>query len=202
MKKAFSARKVTHTAIMIALGVVLAFTSIRIPPNPEITIALLPVIILAILDGPLCGLIAGVSLGVVSIIINVTMPASPLSPYFANPLVSVLPRALVGVGAYAAYALTKKLPIGKAKDAAAAIVGGAFGSIVNTVFVLGIMGIIYYPKISDQLVEYGLDQTVPAFLIGIATVNGVLELIANAVLTTAVVLSLQAEARFRRSELN
>lgn len=80
-----------------------------IPVGPtKATIMHIPVIIGAIVEGPVVGALVGLIFGIFSIISAITSP-TPVSFVFYNPLVSVLPRILIGIASYYSYALFKKL---------------------------------------------------------------------------------------------
>ena len=63
----------------------------------------IPVIIAAILEGPIVGAAVGLIFGVSSMVKAFTMPL-PTSFVFWNPLIAVLPRVLIGVVSYYLYA--------------------------------------------------------------------------------------------------
>lgn len=101
-------RRLTQLSLLIALQAVLAFTPlgfIMVPPV-AITILHIPVIIGAVLMGPLYGGILGLSFGVMSMLKATFSAASPVdilfSPFISGtPLQSfimcVIPRILLGV---------------------------------------------------------------------------------------------------------
>ncbi len=107
----------------------------------NLTIIHITVIIGAIMFGPGEGLLIGTVWGVLTIVRAYTAPTSPMDTLvFTNPLVSVVPRMLVGVFAaltfWGVYKLFKKVVI-------ASVVAGAIGSLTNTVLVLLAMGTLY-----------------------------------------------------------
>jgi uncharacterized membrane protein len=127
------------------------------------------------------------------------MPESPFSPYFANPLVSILPRSVIGVGAYYAYALVKKLFRNKATKTSAAVsaaVAGCVGAAINTILVLGAIYFLYGKDVSEMLAASGEGTTVLAALWAIAISNGLLEIAVNGVLCCAIIVALQSETRY------
>ena len=94
-------RKITIIGMLSAISVVLGVTGLGFIPIPPVkaTIMHIPVIIGAILEGPLVGSMVGLIFGIFSVIQSITTP-SPVSFVFMNPLVSVLPRVLIGIGSY------------------------------------------------------------------------------------------------------
>ena len=110
---------------MISFGVISA-TTIHIP-----------VIIGAVVLGVKYGVILGGVMGVASLIRAATAPVTVLDPLFVNPLVSVLPRILIGLVAALVYLLVMK--IFKNKSTATPVASGIAalcGTLTNTIFVL------------------------------------------------------------------
>ena len=103
-------RKLAVTGMMTAIMIVMGTTPLGfIPIGPfKITIMHLPVIIGAILEGPVVGLVLGLFFGLFSLYQAVTAPTI-LSPLFMDPLVSVLPRMIIGLTSYYAYAGIERL---------------------------------------------------------------------------------------------
>lgn len=102
MKKNLSARNIALIGILGAITVVLGLTPLGfIPVGPAMaTIMHIPVIIGAIMGGPVVGGFVGLIFGVSSYF-NAIMRPMPTSFVFLNPIVSVLPRILIGlVSAY------------------------------------------------------------------------------------------------------
>lgn len=74
-----------------------------IPIGPtRATIMHIPVIIGSIVEGPIVGALVGLIFGLFSIYQAITAP-TPVSFVFLNPLVSVLPRVLIGITSYYTY---------------------------------------------------------------------------------------------------
>ena len=113
----FTTRKLVITAILGALTIVLSVTPVGgyIPVGPAMaTILHVPVIIAAILEGPLVGGLVGLIFGGFSFGRAWLAPMVPTDYFFRNPLISILPRVLIGIVAYFVYAGLKKLPKGAA----------------------------------------------------------------------------------------
>jgi uncharacterized membrane protein len=165
----------------------------------SLTIMHIPVIVAAVLEGPVAGTVVGLIFGVTSLVKAAVAPVGPLDPLFTNPLVSVLPRLFIGVAAWTAYRLFK----GKVTPLAAGV-AGAVGGFVNTVLVLSMLGLTAGREIAGTL---GMDLgTIPAFLAGIALTNGLIEAAAAAVFTSSIVsawkgvASLGAKSRLASEE--
>ncbi|HLS52656.1 MAG TPA: ECF transporter S component, partial [Tissierellaceae bacterium] len=112
MKKAnsFTIRKMVLVGMLGAISIVLGMTPLGfIPIGPtRATIMHIPVIIGAITAGPLVGGLVGLIFGLFSIFQAITNP-TPVSFVFLNPLVSVLPRILIGLVTYYIYEGLKRL---------------------------------------------------------------------------------------------
>ncbi len=97
-------RKIVVTAVLSAVTIVLGLLPFGgyIPFfGISITILAIPVIIGAILEGPIVGAGIGLIFGLTSLYQAATAPKSPLDPLFVNPLLSVLPRMLDRTGCMA-----------------------------------------------------------------------------------------------------
>lgn len=119
MKKSvngLSTRKMTIVGLLGGISIVLGITPLGfIPVGPtRATIMHVPVIIGAIMEGPLVGGLIGLIFGLFSIFQAVTNP-TPVSFVFLNPIVSVLPRILIGIVAFYGYRFSKKLGAEKSR---------------------------------------------------------------------------------------
>ncbi len=109
-EKVFSIRKLTLIGVLGAVSIVLGLTPLGfIPIGPtRATIMHIPVIIGAIMEGPIVGALVGLIFGFFSIFQNVTNP-TPVSFVFINPLVSIIPRVLIGLTTYYSYSAIKAI---------------------------------------------------------------------------------------------
>ncbi len=167
-------RKVIITGALGAISIILSFTPLGFVPwfgGVSLTIMQIPVIIGAILEGPLVGLGVGVIFGGSSLLQAATMPRSPSDVWFTNPLLSILPRLFIGPMAWLIYRALKRWQI------PAIITAGIVGSLTNTVLVLGIIGLLGY--LGWEVIG------------GIAIANGLPEAAIAAVITLAVVAAWQ-----------
>lgn len=110
----------------------------------------LPVIIGAVLEGPVVGLIIGAIFGGFSLY-QAASGGSVLAPLFMNPLVSILPRLLIGPCAYFVFRGVQKLTKKRALSVGCAAVAG---TLTNTV---GVMGFIYILYAQQYAAAMGLD---------------------------------------------
>lgn len=98
-------RKLVIAAMLGAITIVLGLTPLGFIPLGVMnaTTMHIPVIIAAILEGPIVGAAVGLIFGVSSMVKAFTMPL-PTSFVFWNPLIAVLPRVLIGIVSYYLYA--------------------------------------------------------------------------------------------------
>ena len=114
--KKFNVRKMVVASVLGGLSIVLGMTPLGfIPIGPtKATIMHIPVIIGAIIEGPVVGMFVGLIFGLSSIYSAIAQP-TPVSFAFLNPLVSVLPRILIGITTYYVYKALNKLGNKKAR---------------------------------------------------------------------------------------
>ncbi len=103
-RQSTNVRKLTIIAMLGAITVVLALTPLGfIPIGPlNATTMHIPVIVAGVLEGPIAGAAVGLIFGCSSLFNHIVRP-TPLSPIFYNPLISILPRVLIGLIASALY---------------------------------------------------------------------------------------------------
>jgi uncharacterized membrane protein len=108
--KGFTARKIVITGVLGAISAVLGLTPLGFIPIgvTRATIMHIPVIIGAITEGPIVGGLVGLIFGLFSIFQAIANP-TPVSFVFLNPIISVLPRILIGITSYYTYIGFKKL---------------------------------------------------------------------------------------------
>ena len=92
--------------------------------------------------------VGGTLLGLASFILAVMIA----NPVFLNPLVSILPRTVIGVVAYLVFALFKKIFANAKSDFLSEVLpcslGGIFGVLTNTVLVITMMWVFDSAAIS------------------------------------------------------
>jgi uncharacterized membrane protein len=109
-KKLLNVRKMAIIGMLGGISVVLGMTPLGfIPVGPtRATIMHIPVIIGAIMEGPLVGALVGLIFGLSSMFQAMTSP-TVVSFVFLNPIVSILPRVLIGIISYYVYKLSRNL---------------------------------------------------------------------------------------------
>ena len=164
-------RKIVVSGVMGAISIFLGASHLGFIPwfaGAALTIMHVPVIIGAVLEGPLVGAVIGLIFGLFSLLQGAIAPTGPADVWFVNPLISILPRLVIGPIAWLIYRIARSL-----KELPSLALSGIAGSLTNTVLVLGALGLFRY-------LPWGLIGT-------IAVVNGLPEAALSAILTTAVV---------------
>jgi uncharacterized membrane protein len=159
-------RKLVITGVMGAVTILLGVTHWGFIPwfgGISLTIMHVPVIIAAILEGPIVGLGVGLIFGIFSMIQAAVAPSSPADVWFTNPVLAVLPRLFIGPVAYYVWKLLERIPV------VGLIVAGVAGSLTNTILVLGViglMGLLPWAVLGGIVISNGLlEAGVSAFIV-------------------------------------
>jgi uncharacterized membrane protein len=198
-EKKLDIRWMVSVALMSAIIVVLANTPLGMIQLPIIkaTTVHIPVIIGAILLGPMAGGILGFVFGVYSLISNTMAPtllSFAFSPFLSTTgipgalkaiWIAVGCRVLIGVAAGWIWILLKKLHMNrKGLQVVSLAVTGFLGSMVNTI---GVMGSIYllFARQYAEAKEVAV-TAVWGLIMGTVTTAGIPEAIAAAVIVAVV----------------
>jgi uncharacterized membrane protein len=163
-----SVRQIVIAGILGGIAIFLGATRLGFIPVPNLagnaTILHVPVILGGALEGPVVGTIVGLIFGVFSFI-------QAEVPFFRNPLVSILPRLLIGVVAWAAFVGLKNVSL----DLASAV-SGVLGSLTNTVGVLGMAVLLGYLPLAAvvPIVPQALVEAALAAVVTVVVVRGVM----------------------------
>ncbi|MFD1673346.1 ECF transporter S component [Alicyclobacillus fodiniaquatilis] len=173
-------RSLVITAVLAAISILLSLTPLGYIPVPtaagNATILQVPTILAAVLEGPLAG-------GFVGLVFGASSFLHASNVWFKDPLVSVIPRILIGVISYFVYALLAR---GKNRSwrLVSLLVTGFVGSAVNTILVLGAV-YLFFPVTFASLATISLVQGLP-------------EAVVSAILTTAIVAAYLGIVRSNR----
>ncbi len=178
-------RKIAAGGMLSAVVIVLGITRLGLIPwfaGVSLTILHVPVIIGAILEGPVVGLFIGFIFGVSTLIQSAISPAGPMDALFVNPLISILPRLFIGPVTWLFYILfsgqigkksrAKKLSV--IRETPGIIVGSLAGSLTNTILVLSsiaVFGYMPWSLVYLALVANGLPEAAAAAVIVLAVVT-------------------------------
>jgi uncharacterized membrane protein len=175
-------RKIVVTGALGAVSILLGLTHWGFIPwfaGISLTIMHVPVIIGAILEGPVVGAGIGLIFGLFSLLQAAIAPSGPGDVVFTNPLISILPRLFIGPVSWLIWKSLKRIPV------LGLTISGLLGSLTNTVLVLGMMGIL------------GIYSW--PILAGVVVSNGLLEAAVSAVITVIVVgITLQLQIRRKK----
>lgn len=198
-------RDLVLLALFMAIIIVMAFTPIGYIDLPVIKATLIhvPVIVGSILLGPKKGAFLGLIFGATSLIKNTMAPSalsfafSPLMPVPGVDRGSVwalvicfVPRILVGITPWLVYKIgrlfTRKA--GAVGRSVLLAVAGCVGSLTNTILVMGLIYTLFkdaYAAVQDVPVSAVLSA-----VLGVVGTNGVMEMIAAAIITVGLCLPL------------
>ena len=209
-------RKITVAGALSAVVFILQVTGLGMIPLPiaSFTIMHVPVIIGAIIEGPVVGVFIGFLFGMFSLIRAATSAVTPFDLAFVNPLISVLPRLFIGPVAWLIYRLINGKESGTGitnvifgpdylptatsgtaesrsgskfaivRKCAAIIAGGVTGSMTNTILVLSALALSGILPVPDG-------QTAWQIIIAVASFNGLIEAGIAAAISFAVVIAWQ-----------
>lgn len=190
-------RWMVGVAMFIALQLVLQITGIGLIPLPLIraTTLHIPVIVGAVLLGPLAGAVLGGVFGICSMWTATTAPT--LLSFAFSPVLAAETAGAAGAVKAVWIALGCRILIGvvsgwlwiglkrvKVNDFIALPVAGIVGALTNTVLVMGSIYFLLAPEFAAAK-NVGM-EAVLGLVMGVVTTSGVAEAIAAAILVTAV----------------
>ncbi len=153
-------RKIVIAGALGAISVLLGWTHWGFIPwfaGASLTVMHVPVIIGAVLEGPVVGLAIGFIFGVFSMLQAAIAPTGPADVWFTNPVLAVLPRLVIGPVAWLVWRALKRWTV------PGLVVAGIAGSLTNTLLVLGVIGLLGYlpwPALPALVWANGLPEAV------------------------------------------
>ena len=181
-----SIRQMTMIGMLSVISIFLGITGLGFIPLPTMraTIMHVPVIIGAIIEGPVVGALVGLVFGLFSMYQNFTAPG-PTSFIFWNPIIAIIPRVLVGIVAYYVYrTLYNKIK----KESISIAIASLLASFTNTAGVLSLAYLFYLEKYSAAL---GINPDTAAVAIaGIGITSGIPEAIVSSVICVPVIIAI------------
>lgn len=164
-------RKIVVAGVLSAISILLGLTRWGFLPwfsGTSLTIMHVPVIIGAILEGPVVGAVIGLIFGLFSWIQSVA-PNGTGDIIFSNVVIAVLPRLFIGPIAWLVYTALKRWQV------PAIIASAIAGSATNTVLVLGLIGLWgYFPwpliattALANGLPEIGISAVITLLVVSI-----------------------------------
>lgn len=180
-------RFIAVNGLLSAIIVLFILVPISIGPVKLAVLPLLAVIIGAQFAGLKSGLFLGLFFGLVSLS-SAFMRPDVLSQAFYNPLVSVVPRVMIGLVVYFVTKGLKQLLKGK-KQYIAYTVGAAAGVITNTTLVLGVIMLFHF---NETFTYASVSLTVGwQWIAAILSMNFLIELAIAIILTPPIILALK-----------
>ncbi len=190
----YDTRWMVSVALMSAIVIILATTPLGMIQLPMIkaTTVHIPVILGAILSGPLAGAVLGGVFGVCSMISNTMTPtllSFAFSPFLSTTglagalgaiWISVGCRILIGIAAGWLWILLGRLHV---RQLLALPAVGFAGSMVNTLTVTGSIYLLFAPEYA--LAQHVASGAVRGLIMGTILANGIPESLAAAVLVLA-----------------
>ncbi|MGN0796144.1 MAG: ECF transporter S component [Christensenellales bacterium] len=194
-KKWFDTKQIAIIALLLAMMIIFAFVPINIAGTSIAVLPLIAIFIACQVEGGKVGFFMGFAFGMLSLISAIAVPQI-LSPVFYNPMVSVVPRLLIGITTYFSYVGLRKgfKRVFKNKDKKVATrinillsssISSAVGTITNTSLVIAMIYAFNAGK------AYGGIVINAAFLSALVGINFVIEIAVAMILTPPIVLALR-----------
>ena len=189
--------KVGRMALLVAIIILLTFTPLGYITLPFIaaTTIQMPVIIGAMMMGPMAGLALGIAFGLSALCKVLMMPgADPVATailsynFFLYAVIAIVPRGLMGWLSGLLFAgLNKTLPNQRLISYG---ITGFVGSMLNTIFYLGSLWLMASGIVAEV---YSMDISgVGAMVMTVAATAGIPEAIVSCMIVAAVCRALQA----------
>lgn len=189
--------RLARMALLVAIIILLTFTPLGYITLPFIaaTTIQMPVIIGAVMMGPMAGLALGIAFGLSALCKVLMMPgADPVATailsynFFLYAVIAIVPRGLMGWLSGLLFAgLNKTLPNQRLVSYG---ITGFVGSMLNTIFYLGSLWLMASGIVAEV---YSMDISgVGAMVMTVAATAGIPEAIVSCVIVAAVCHALQA----------
>lgn len=189
MKNKFTSKRISILALFLAVIVIQNYVPLLgyIPIGPlDVTTIHITVIVSALVVGPVDGAIVGGMWGLIEWGRAITLTSSPLGNIvMVNPIVSILPRILIGLLVGHLFRSLVKFSINKHF---AMIISAICGSLINTILVLSFIYIFYH---NGSNIYHALNlKVLMPYLLGVAGANGIPEAIAAGIIAPIISIPL------------
>lgn len=153
----------------------------------SLALGLIPVLVAAQLKGPKVGAAVGLVFGLTSMTLAIIAAASmPIARVTINPLVSVVPRILVGVVCGGVYKLSARNAVSKPRRIFNSVAATLSGIITNTALYLGMfLAFAYGRTFEETTIDFKW------VLASVVALNTVVEVVAFTLIVPAVVISVE-----------
>ncbi|HOJ45671.1 MAG TPA: ECF transporter S component [Bacilli bacterium] len=188
-------------AMFIGLMTLMTFVPqigfISLSPVVAFTLLHIPVLFGAVIFGWKTGLLYGLVFGFLSFTRAIVAPVSFIDFYFADPLVSILPRALFGLASGLAFDFAKLIKRNVFNKIVLSLSSAGL-TLLHSVLVLLMLGLIYAPTIEASVDFAGIGFSTYWLLMGfVILTNGIPEAIIAALLVPILALALSRYPRFQ-----
>lgn len=173
-------------ALVIVLQAIAEITRLLGLPM-SLALGLIPVLVAAQLKGPKVGAAVGLVFGLTSMTLALIAAASmPIARVTVNPLVSVVPRILVGVVCGGVYKLSARNATSKPRRIFNSVAATLSGIITNTALYLGMfLAFAYGRTFEETTIDFKW------VLASVVALNTVVEVVAFTLIVPAVVISVE-----------
>lgn len=174
------------TAIFVAIIILQNFVPglgyIPLSPVTAITIIQITVALAAVTLGPKSGALIGLVWGLSSLILAWTSPVDLGALMFRNPLTAIVPRVLVGIVVGILFNRYWRQKKSSSRILGLTVLGG-LSALINTIFVI-LLAWIQFVFISPNAfgIPDGAGEIFSWFFSTVVGINGVIELIASAII--------------------
>lgn len=174
------------TAIFVAIIILQNFVPglgyIPLSPVTAITIIQITVALAAVTLGPKSGALIGLVWGLSSLILAWTSPVDLGALMFRNPLTAIVPRVLVGIVVGILFNRYWRQKKSSSRILGLTVLGG-LSALINTIFVI-LLAWIQFVFISPNAfgIPDGAGEIFSWFFSAVVGINGVIELIASAII--------------------
>lgn len=153
----------------------------------SLALGLIPVLVAAQLKGPKVGAAVGLVFGLTSMTLALIAAASmPIARVTVNPLVSVVPRILVGVVCGGVYKLSARNAVSKPRRIFNSVAATLSGIITNTALYLGMfLAFAYGRTFEETTIDFKW------VLASVVALNTVVEVVTFTLIVPAVVISVE-----------
>ena len=189
-KKKHGTGKMVRTALLTAIIFVMAFTPLGYFKTGGLSITLLPVpvIIGAIVMGPMTGAVLGLAFGITSLIQCFGLEPFGTALMGINPVGTILtclvPRVLMGLLTGVIFAAFSRMDKKKLLSFAAT---SLLGALFNTVFFMSFLVLFFYKTDFIQKIVTGMGtSSALSFALAFVGINGLIEAVACCVLAGAI----------------
>ena len=173
-------------ALVIVLQAIAEITRLLGLPM-SLALGLIPVLVAAQLKGPKVGAAVGLVFGLTSMTLALIAAASmPIARVTVNPLVSVVPRILVGVVCGGVYKLSARNAVSKPRRIFNSVAATLSGIITNTALYLGMfLAFAYGRTFEETTIDFKW------VLASVVALNTVVEVVTFTLIVPAVVISVE-----------